>query len=205
MPKRKNIYNNNRAHRIRGYEKQADIWQLEIGKHERKLREYDFDVEYLPGTKLTDADAFSRIYEAPPDLTDYDIRHKSLVEGSDNINYWKPEDRNIRIMPKLNEGIQIINECHEKDIAHRGRDAILYELRKTHYWPNMDTTATAYIKTCEACTLNYQKTNGGDTFVTSTNPTEITAADIMLVDQQTSILTFIDYYTRLARVVEINS
>lgn len=64
----------------------------------------------------------------------------------------------------------------------------------------MTNSVSEYIKKCEQCIKNDQKSFGGEKFVSTNHPLEITAADLLFIDQKTPVLTFIDYFTRLARV-----
>lgn len=51
----------------------------------------------------------------------------------------------------------------------------------------------------------FTKNAGGESFIRTSRPLEIVAMDILQYDQQQPIITFIDYYTRIARAKVIKS
>lgn len=62
-----------------------------------------------------------------------------------------------------------------------------------------------FIKSCEECLKNNCKKNGKKILIETTYLMEIFATDLLFVDQQTVILTTIDYYNRKAELRNIIS
>lgn len=90
-------------------------------------------------------------------------------------------------------------------MCHRGVDTTMHEIKKTHYWPKIKETITAYIQKCKECIKNDQKSLGGQEFVKTSHPLEKVGIDLMMINQKKPILTFIDYFTRLVRVKILKS
>ena len=61
------------------------------------------------------------------------------------------------------------------------------------------------MRSCEACVDNTIKTTGGEEFIQTSKPLEIVEIDILQYNQQEPILTLIDYYTRTARAIKLES
>ncbi len=172
---------------------------LKLERMRERLQEYDFTLEYIKGEELIEADAISRIHEEPADFTEFEKMNKRFLTGQNDEHYWKLKTEEIRIIPKIKERAGIIKNIH-KELGHRGRECIMKELVKKYYWPNVTEMISEIIKTCDNCIKNTQKTEGGETFISSNYPNEIAAADLFFVTQQDTALTYIDYFTRIAKI-----
>ena len=132
------------------------------------------------------------------------VSKKLTVTDNEGNLYYKNE-LSLRKIPFINERKEIIKKIHEQETTHRGKDAVINELKKEYFWINMEESVNNLIKNCDICAKNDQKKLGGANFMITENPLEIGAADLMFIDQNRILLTFIDYYTRLARAKIIES
>lgn len=178
---------------------------LRLERMRERLQEYDFDIKYKKGEELVDADTMSRIYEEPEPRENLRDKNKNVMIGNDNKWYYRISEKEIRVFPEIKEREEILRKAHEETTAHGGQQALEYEIKKEYYWPKLADSIKRFIKNCEACVINDQKTAGGENFVATERPLEIMAMDLMFVDQKNVLLTCIDYYTRLVRVFEIES
>lgn len=172
---------------------------LKLERMRERLQQYDFTIEYKKGETLIDADAVSRLNETINDLTEYEKKSKNLISGNDGKYYWKIDGNTIKECPKIIDRLNIAKQAHD-DVEHRGRDATASEIKNKYYWPNMIDTVTTMIKHCEPCNKNYQKNNGGEVYIASSNPFEKIGIDLLMIAQDRPVLTFIDYYTRIAKI-----
>ncbi|KAI4293379.1 hypothetical protein PAPHI01_2653, partial [Pancytospora philotis] len=170
-----------------------------------ELQEYDFEVEYVKGTELIEADAISRIYEEPSSYTEYEMSSKCLLRDASGAHFWKLRDGSVKVLPQIAERIDIIAKAHVESTGHRGREAVMKVICEKYYWPNLQDAVGAYIRSCDACCQNRQKTAGGETFITTARPLELAAVDLFFPSQKQVVLTFIDFYTRLVRAVMVPS
>lgn len=63
-----------------------------------RLQKYNFEIEYTKGKDLVDADAISRIHQ-----THEDESSKNVLMEAYEVWYWKTEDNEIKIFPKVEE------------------------------------------------------------------------------------------------------
>jgi len=84
-----------------------------------------------------------------------------VLKSVDGKLYYKISKTEIKLFPALDERKIIMNEAHHNATNHGWRDAMLYEIQKTYYWPKMYESIQNYIKECIRCIKNDQKTNGG--------------------------------------------
>lgn len=101
--------------------------------------------------------------------------------------------------------IKIIRNIHEK-LIHRGIVPVKYELEKQFKWPKINQLIEKVISSCEICSKNSRKLGGGCELVTTSEPLEKTAIDIMKISEEdTTVLVFIDYYTRKMKIKVLKS
>lgn len=177
---------------------------IRLERMRERIQQYDFAIEYKKGKDLIDADALSRIYQEEI-ITESERRNKNVLKGQDNKLYYKINEFEIRELPEITKRQEIIEKVHKEETAHRGRDTIISEIKKSYCWPKLKASVEEFLSTCEECKRNNIKIPGGKIFVSTREPLEIAAIDIFLFDQQTPILTFIDYYTRLARAIPLRN
>jgi hypothetical protein len=63
----------------------------------------------------------------------------------------------------------IIDQAHNA-LIHKGRDATIEEIKKNYYWPIINETAVDYIKHCDTCNTNSEKTQGDEQFIQASYP-----------------------------------
>jgi len=177
---------------------------LKLERMREDLQEYDCTVQYVKGEDLIEADAISRIYEEPGHFTAFEKSSRNFLTGKDEEHFWKLKTGELKIIPKLKDRLEIVSKIH-LELGHRGRDSMIKEIMKTYYWPNLAEMVTEFIKKCENCAKNVQKTDGGEVFVETQNPNEIASADIFFVNQKNAFLTYIDYYTREASIKKLKN
>lgn len=98
------------------------------------------------------------------------------------------------------ERIKIIQEVHE-NLLHRGVVPVEHKLKKNYNWPDMKALITKVISKCEQCSKNNRKLGGGSKFITTKEPLEIAAIDIMKISEENmNLLIFIDYYSRIVKI-----
>jgi len=178
---------------------------LRLERMRERLQEYDFSIEYVKGKELVEADVVSRIYAEPEKYSDYEKRNQNVLVDKTGKWYWRMEDETVKIFPELGERESLVKIAHEEMTGHRGRDATIYQIKKTHYWPKMSDTVTNYINKCTCCAQNRQKSSGGEELVSTSKPLEKVAVDLMFVDQKQVVLTAIDYFTRRAYAKKLGS
>jgi hypothetical protein len=169
---------------------------LKLERMRSDLQEYDFEIEYKKGSELIDADTISRIYETPETRENLKQGNKNVLISNDGTWYYKISENEIKIFPELKDRKEIIRTAHEESTAHGGTKILEYEIKKKYYWPKLKESISEYLRKCEVCVKNDQKSLGGEKFVPTTEPLEIVASDMMFIDQKNVVLTFIDYYTR---------
>ena len=184
--KDKEIFGNNKLERMR-----------------ERLQQYEYTVEYKKGEELIEADTISRIHENTINYTEYELRNKRLVKNNEENYYWKINENEIREIPKIQERVEIIKKIHETDLLHRGRDQTVKEIKEKYYWPKLAQDVNEVINQCQTCSANAQKNRGGSELITTEKPKQICSADILFLDQETAILTYIDFYTRMARMKQL--
>ncbi|KAI5151809.1 hypothetical protein ENBRE01_2401 [Enteropsectra breve] len=171
---------------------------LKLERMRERLSNYSFDITYIKGKDLIDADALSRVHEEAQEYTDYELKSSKLLSDAKGTRYWKKDDDSIKIIPKIMERKEIIEKTHNEILQHRGCDPTVYEISKTYYWPKLISDTKREIENCETCAKNIQKTDGGCVFINTSKPLDIIGVDIMFINQQQPILTAIDYFSRLA-------
>jgi len=83
-----------------------------------------------------------------------------LPKSNDGTIYWKNNNEECKILPKIGERIDIIKKAHIEETGHRGIDATVYQIRKTHNWRNITSDVKEVSRSCKECTKNDQKTLG---------------------------------------------
>lgn len=158
-----------------------------------ELQEYTFIIKYKKGSEMTDADTLSRIHERqePKELEIMNYNNKKFIKNDQN--------KLCEYIEEKAEREKIMKEIHENKLNHRGRDTLVYELKKQYYWPYLQESAAEFINKCLICNQNKLKTQGGEVFITTSKPLEKVAADIMTITHGQYLLTFVDYFTRVAR------
>ena len=62
-----------------------------------------------------------------------------------------------RIYVPNDESLQtrILRECHDSPLAgHLGKEKTIEQVKRRFYWPGMDATIAAYVRSCDACQRN---------------------------------------------------
>ena len=178
---------------------------LKLERMRMRLQQYDFDMEYVPGRELVDADALSRLDDQEGPYLEEELRSKRLLKDRDGNHFWKNSKGECRVLPRIEERVDLIKKAHETETRHGGIDATLYQIQKVHSWRGISEDVKEVIKNCDCCTRNDQKTLGGEEFVSTSKPMEIVAMDLLQITQQFPVLTFIDYYTRMVKAVPLES
>jgi hypothetical protein len=57
---------------------------------------------------------------------------------------------------------------------------------------------------CKVCTVNRQKTDGGEVFITSSKKLEKVGIDLLTITHGKYLIVLIDYYTRYMKTAIIN-
>lgn len=176
-----------------------EFGRIKLERMRERIQDYDYNIIHRPGITLTNADYLSRIYQVTEDYDEREKRLKNIMNDSEGNLYIKNiKNQEYKLIPKIKDRQSLMKEVHEVNSSHRGRDSMLKELKKKYYWMNMDKSIQNFINNCLICSKNSQKNNGGETFITTSEPLEIMAADLFFLDQQNPILTTIDYFTRVA-------
>ena len=176
---------------------------IKLERMRERLQQYDYKVEYKKGVELIEADTISRIYENTSKYSEYELRNKNMLKNTNNEYFWKINSQEIREIPILKERENTIKNIHENSLLHRGRDQTLIELKTKYYWPKMAQDVMEIINQCDTCIANTQKNRGGSELIVTERPKQICSADILFLNQETAILTYIDFYTRLARMKQL--
>ena len=165
------------------------------------IQEYDFTVSYKKGEEMVDPDALSRQFENDKKKE----RGEKIKEGKrkvheierDGKKFWRFDHGEEREIPDESIRTEMIKQVHEV-LQHRGYKAVMYRIRKTHYWPGMKDTIREELKKCEVCLINNRKKSGGSDFVTTNEPLEKLAVDVLDLKSEEGIyvLIGIDYFTR---------
>lgn len=172
------------------------------------IQEFDFTIEYQKPESLVGPDALSRIYESNKlEVTTDDKNSKTLkgvkiLQGKinkhilleDGIEYWISDNGLKRIMPKIEERINLAKKYHI-EANHRGIETTYYKIKQKYYWIGMKKTLENVIKKCLICAKFNRKQNGGCDFVETKSRLEKVAIDIIDIDG-IYILVAIDYFTR---------
>ncbi|KAI5173831.1 hypothetical protein PAEPH01_2055, partial [Pancytospora epiphaga] len=115
--------------------KEKDVFgNLKLERMRKRFQEYKFEIEYKKGETHIDADAISRIYETEDEKNK---ASKHVLMGSDGKRYWQTGSGEVKLYPIPEERHSLIENAHTVETTHRGRDAVVYELKKKYYWPVM--------------------------------------------------------------------
>lgn len=146
-----------------------------------KLEEYEYNIEYKPGSQNVVADALSRVeIKTTNQLARQDenpsneIESKTEIEeqpiASSNTSESQPSDEDVYIdkhgnrrqwIKDPNTQRQLLKELHDNPTGgHQGQRRTLDILKLKYYWKNMKQDVNRYIETCTSC--NERKTNPKD-------------------------------------------
>lgn len=148
------------------------------------LAEFNFEIDYAPGKTNVVADALSRRPDliltaisalSAPDLfaelvreagehdSEYASTLQSVRDGTakpgfseDNgLLYFKDTKGSRLYIPAGTLRTILLCEAHDSAVSgHLGRDKTLARLTPQYFWPKMDESIRAYIKTCPECQRN---------------------------------------------------
>jgi hypothetical protein len=97
-----------------------------------KLKEYDYEITYKPGTRITNADALNRI----------DTKEVKTVNETSSV-------------PTDEKKINLLQEFHQQPIGgHLGMNRTLDRIKRNTSWPGMKQEFENYVKHRETCQKN---------------------------------------------------
>ena len=180
--------------------------RIKLERMRKRLQQYNFEIEYRPGKELVNADTISRIHSKTEDYLDKEKANSKTFKLADGKIYYKePNQQALYEVPEIISRNELIDAVHKNETCHRGRDAILNELKKKYYWMNMTQSITNYLENCKECLKNDQNNLGGENLIYTSAPREIFGCDLMFINQQTPVLVFVDYFIRVTRAELIRS
>lgn len=91
----------------------------------------------------------------------------------------------------------------KKKTNHANRTPTIENIKENYYCYNIAKEADKFIKLCEEFLKNDYKENVKGILIKPAYSIKIFAADLLFLDQQTVVLTAIDYYNRKAEVRNI--
>jgi hypothetical protein len=146
------------------------------------LANYDFNIEYIEGTKNVVADGLSRRPDhAPPAAPPHRINAVTALLADIHQSYLADPDyrselrkRRTRSDPLQIRGgflyyngdrlylpndlelrTRILQECHDAPTGgHFGKDKTIEQVKRRFYWPGMDAFIQQYVTSCDACQRN---------------------------------------------------
>lgn len=167
-----------------------------------KIMDFDFEVRYIKGEKMGKADELSRGIDGDDphrSQKSEEIKQRKWnkhVFEKDGCEYWKFDGGEVRKIPIVEERKSLCKRYHE-ELLHRGYEPVYYEMKKEFYWPGIRKTICNVIKECEICEINNRKNKEPPEYVTSTEPLEKVALDLLhLAEESCYVLIGIDYFTR---------
>lgn len=145
-----------------------------------KLQDFDFDIEYRPGYKMTHVDYLSRnaavplkqilvsrVFDAdkPKTIRDYqseDVFCQTIINKThqepgymvkDNLVFLRTtSDGRERCFVPIAARLEIMKLYHDAS-SHIGADKMLMKLQEDLIWPRMGKTVRKYVSNCRSCVL----------------------------------------------------
>lgn len=140
------------------------------------LKDYDYQIEHRPGTRMQHVDDFSRnhllVYEGCTFNQTLSIKHNSdpeivenakMLETSEHkkfefrkgLIYRKMIARLLYFVPS-EMCIHVIRTCYD-DMGHIGVNPTIGFIKRVYWFPNMSEIIKKYIKNCLKCIILYLK------------------------------------------------
>lgn len=210
-------------HKALMYIKNKECKNARIKRWYDSLMEYNFTVEYVPGSEMNHVDFLSRLDENNTQKINTqskyfeDKKYGLMIRNTNNQNkiigskivlhnnkYYYIKKRTLIEIPPVELRYNIIKEEHEKS-CHRGIQTMYENIKEKWYWPGILKSIKNFYKKCNKCKTYNAENSKFYRHVDSTFPFEIIGMDIVEPKKNLYIVTIIDYFTRIGYAKKIKS